>query len=162
LFDVDGAPLARRYKNERMFPGGTMSTTLSREATNAASFFKSKLEFEIGPYGVLEAIKAKEPVRIIDLRTPEYFAKGHVPGAVNVQFEDLPKFKNELNQDETAIVYCYDITCALSTRAALYLSEQGQKVKELVGGYEEFAKKEALSKAAQPSSCSTEKGSSCG
>jgi len=139
-----------------------MSTTLSREATTAVSFFKAKLEFEAGPYAVAEAIKSKEPVKIIDLRTPELFAKGHVPGAVNVQIEDLPKFKSEIKQNETAIVYCYNITCALATRAALLLAEEGVKVKELVGGYEEYAKMEAYAKASQPSSCSTDKGSSCG
>jgi rhodanese-related sulfurtransferase len=138
-----------------------MSTTLSREATSAVSFFNAKLEFEIGPYGVLEAIKNKEAVKIIDLRTPELFAKSHVPGAVNVQIDELTKFKSEIKPNETAIVYCYDMTCALSTRAALLLAEQGVKVKELVGGYDEFAKKEAFVKSQSAESCSTAKGSSC-
>jgi rhodanese-related sulfurtransferase len=141
-----------------------MSTTLNREATSAVSFFKSKLEFEIGPYGAIELAKNDPSAKIIDLRIPELFAKGHVKGAVNVQYDELPKFKSQLKQDETVVVYCYDITCNLATRAALYLAEQGFKVKELVGGYEEYAKKEAYlkEKDIQPSSCSTSKGSSCG
>jgi len=138
-----------------------MSTTLSREATSPVSFFKAKLEYEIGPFGVLDAIKNNQPVKIIDLRVPELFAKSHVPGAVNVQFEELSKFKSEIKPNETAIVYCYDITCHLATKAALLLAEEGIKVKELVGGYEEFAKKEAYLKSTQPASCSTDKGSSC-
>jgi rhodanese-related sulfurtransferase len=138
-----------------------MSVTLSRESTvSAASFFKAKLEYEVGPHTVADALKAKEPWKIIDLRTPEIFAKGHIPGAVNVQIGELGKFASQLNKDETLVVYCYNITCRLATRAALQLAEERFKVKELFGGYQEYVNA-GLAEETQAVSCSTAKGSSC-
>src|SRR5271155_3643223 len=99
-----------------------MSTTLTRENIDAVSFFKEKLEFETGPYGVSEYIKKNTPVTVVDLRTPEYFAKGHVPGAKNIQFEELDKSLSSFDKNKTVVVYCYSITCHLATRAALHLA----------------------------------------
>jgi rhodanese-related sulfurtransferase len=139
-----------------------MSTTLNRETTNAVSFFKAKLEYEIGPYGIFDAQKNKEPLRIIDLRTPEHYAKGHIPGAVNVQFDELSKYASQLKKDETVVVYCYNITCHLAAKAALLLAERDIKVKELFGGYQEYANSGLAQEGSeQASTCSTAKGSSC-
>jgi rhodanese-related sulfurtransferase len=139
-----------------------MASTLSRETLDAVQHFKAKLEFETGPYGVKDHIDKNEPGKIIDLRDPDTFAKGHIPGAVNVQYEDLGKYLSQLKKDETTIVYCYSITCALATRGALYLAEQGYKVKEMVGGYQEWQNAGYVHELKSASSCSTSKGSSCG
>jgi len=140
-----------------------MPTTLSRETTDAVSHFKAKLEYEVGPHGVNELINRKEPVKIIDLRTPELFAKGHIPTAINIQFEELDKHLNKLDKNKTTIVYCYNITCNLSTRAALHLAEKGYKVQELVGGWTEWESAGlAKQEATHTSHCATSKGSSCG
>jgi rhodanese-related sulfurtransferase len=144
-----------------------MSTTLNRETTDAVQHFKAKLEFEIGPFGVNTHLSNRDPVRIIDLRTPEAYAKGHVPRSLNVRYEELGKHLSNLKKEETTIVYCYSITCNLSTKAALYLAEQGYKVKEMIGGWQEWVnagldKEEKSHEKTQASSCSTTKGSSCG
>jgi rhodanese-related sulfurtransferase len=140
-----------------------MSTTLTRESVDAVSFFKAKLEFETGPYGVSEYIKKDTPVTIVDLRMPENFAKGHVPGAKNIQLDELDKNLSHFDKNKTIVVYCYNITCHLAARAALHLAEKGYKVQEMVGGWQEWeqaglAKAEGQHEAA---SCSTAKGSSC-
>jgi rhodanese-related sulfurtransferase len=134
--------------------------TLSKEAQQAVEHFERKLNFEIGPIGLDRAIKNREPVQIIDLRTPELYVKGHVPGSLNVSYEDLEKGTSQLKRDVTTVVYCYDIVCSLAAKAALLLAKKGYKVKELVGGYEEWSN-HSLTQEASKSSCSTS-GHSCG
>jgi rhodanese-related sulfurtransferase len=88
------------------------------------------------------AIENGEKLTIVDLRTPELFAKGHIPGAINLKFEELDKNLDKLSKDTTTVVYCYDIVCHLSARAALELAKKGYKVRELVGGYDSWTERD--------------------
>jgi rhodanese-related sulfurtransferase len=137
--------------------------TLTKETTEAAiKFFEAKLAFEIGPVALNNKLNNKEVLQIIDLRTPELYAKGHIPTAINVSIEELEQHATKLNKDETTIVYCYELTCALSTKAALLLAKKGYKVQELAGGFNTYAEHEyKVEGKAEASSCSTHK-SSCG
>ncbi len=138
-----------------------MTTTLTKQdTTQAVQYFKNKLAFEFGPIGLKSAIEAKEPLTIIDLRTPELYEKSHVPGAINVSYEQLEKSTDVIKKDTVAVVYCYGITCHLATRAALLLAEKGHQVKELFGGFDEYVAAELpLEGKHAKSSCGT---SSCG
>jgi len=136
--------------------------TITKEAAQAVQYFESKLAFEIGPVGLHYALKNKEPIQIIDLRTPELYAAGHVPGAINLAYEDLEKNFNKLSKDKTIVVYCYDIVCHLATKAALLLAKKGYKVKELYGGWQDWASHELqVEGKTEKSSCSSS-ASSCG
>lgn len=134
--------------------------TLTKEAAQAVEFFEKKLAFEIGPIGLKYALQANEPITIVDLRTPEFFAKGHVPGAINISYEELEKSQDQLNKNKVTVVYCYNLTCHLAAKAALLLAKKGYPVKELVGGFNEWAEAElpVEGKQAKGHSCST---SSC-
>src|SRR5258708_5748921 len=84
-----------------------MSATLTKETTElAAKFFEAKLACETGPVGLNNWIQNNEKVQIIDLRTPELFAKCHVPTAVNVSYDELeshlPKQASQLRRRERA------------------------------------------------------------
>ncbi|MBK9141978.1 MAG: rhodanese-like domain-containing protein [Candidatus Melainabacteria bacterium] len=116
--------------------------TLTRESAQAVEFFERKLAFETGPIGVKYALENQEPVTIVDLRQPELFAKGHVPTAINLLYDDLESKLDKLSKDRTTIVYCYNITCHLSARAALLLARKGYPVKEMIGGYAEWERAE--------------------
>ena len=43
---------------------------------------------------------------LVDVRTPEEFATGHIPGAINISVQTLPDRLNEIPADETIVVYC--------------------------------------------------------
>lgn len=116
--------------------------TLTRESAQAVEFFERKLAFETGPIGVKNALENQEPVTIVDLRQPGLFAKGHIPTAINLLYDDLESKLDKLSKDRTTIVYCYNITCHLSARAALLLARKGYPVKEMIGGYAEWEKAE--------------------
>ncbi len=44
--------------------------------------------------------------QLIDVRTPEEFAAGHIPGAVNIPIDELGGRLSELSQAEPVVVYC--------------------------------------------------------
>lgn len=115
-----------------------MSVEAPTKIIDAAAYFEAKLAYEIGPIGLNMAIESGEKLTIVDLRTPELFAKGHIPGAINLKYEELDKNLDKLSKDRTTVVYCYDIVCHLSAKAALELAKKGYKVKELEGGYDSW------------------------
>lgn len=45
---------------------------------------------------------------ILDVRSPEEYAEGHVPGAINIDYRDLPNQLNTIRDfdNDTVIVYC--------------------------------------------------------
>ncbi|HVO33060.1 MAG TPA: rhodanese-like domain-containing protein, partial [Elusimicrobiota bacterium] len=75
-------------------------------------------------------------VIVIDTRDAESFAKEHIPGAVNIPADELPKRLSELAKDKDVVPYCWSVVCHLATRAALFLAEKGYRVHELAGGIE--------------------------
>lgn len=43
---------------------------------------------------------------VLDIRTPEEFAEGHVPGAINIDHEDVLNHVEELKKYEKIYVHC--------------------------------------------------------
>jgi len=54
--------------------------------------------------GVLEKVKAG--AKIVDVRTPEEFARGAYPGAVNIPLAALPRRLDEIPRGKPVVVYC--------------------------------------------------------
>jgi len=80
-----------------------MQTTMSRvhDPAQARVYFENKLAFTTGPVELDRWIKAGEDnLVVVDVRAAQDFAKGHIPGAIN-----LPKEKWEslqgLSKDKT-------------------------------------------------------------
>ena len=44
--------------------------------------------------------------KLVDVRTPEEFASGHVEGAINIPVQDLEARKAELDATQPTVVYC--------------------------------------------------------
>jgi rhodanese-related sulfurtransferase len=63
---------------------------------------------EVTPSELLAAIDARQERLVLDVRTPEEFANGHVPGTVNVPIAELPSRLGELaaSRDQEVVVYC--------------------------------------------------------
>ena len=61
---------------------------------------------------------------LVDVRSPEEFAEGHLPGAVNIPVGELAQLLGELGPTSTpVVVYCR--SGARSSRAERLLKEQG-------------------------------------
>ncbi len=134
---------------------------IHKESIAAVHHFENKLAFEMGPFELNHALELKSPMQIIDLRMPEMYAEGHIPGSLNIDYEGLEKHLSKLSKDKPTVVYCYSIVCQLSAKAALLLAKKGYPVRELIGGWESWVKmKLPVDGKGQAQSCSTHKGSS--
>ena len=43
---------------------------------------------------------------VLDVRTPQEYAEGHVPGAVNVPYDQLPSRIADIPKDKDVVLYC--------------------------------------------------------
>ena len=76
-----------------------------------------------------------DSVQLLDVRTPEEYAEGHIAGAVNidVQSDDFqPTARQELSKDSTTLFYCRSGRRSLD--AAEILARLGYRVVNLKGG----------------------------
>lgn len=83
-------------------------------------------------------IKA-DSVQLLDVRTPQEHAEGHIAGALNidVKSDDFRQIaENELSKDSTILVYC--LSGRRSMDAAEILTGLGYKVVNLKGGIIEW------------------------
>lgn len=74
-------------------------------------------------------------VMIVDVRSPEEYAAGHVPGAVSVPAADLHTGTAELPWDVEIIAYCQGPYCVVSPRAVEMLRARGHHARPLDGGF---------------------------
>ena len=71
----------------------------------------------------------------LDVRAAEDYAKGHIPGAINLP-EGTWDRPNGLGKDKTNIVYCYTNVCHLAAKACVEHARQRNPLMELDGGFE--------------------------
>ncbi|GAB7388554.1 rhodanese-like domain-containing protein [Bacillaceae bacterium] len=75
----------------------------------------------------------KEDVTIVDLREPELYAKGHIPGAINIPFAEFQNRYQELDKEKRIIFVCH--TGPMGDASSQFLLEKGYKnLANLKGG----------------------------
>ena len=111
------------------------ATTTIPDPVRARAFFEDKVTFTTGPVELDHMLKEHQNINVIDVRAEEDYAKGHIPGAIN-----LPKTRwntaEGLSRDKTNVVYCYSQVCHLAAKAALEFASKGFPVMELEGGFD--------------------------
>ena len=81
------------------------------------------------------------PASVIDVRTPEEYALGHVPGAVNIPLGDLPDHLAELDAKKTEDLYLICAVGGRSAQAAKLLASNGfTSAINVTGGTNAWAK----------------------
>lgn len=84
---------------------------------------------------VFEKEMKSDSVQLLDVRTPEEYAEGHINGAININVQS-DNFREmavrELSKDSTVLVYCRSGRRSLT--AAEILTKLGYKVVNLKGG----------------------------
>ena len=61
----------------------------------------------ISPQALLERqAKKDQSVFVLDVRTPEEYAAGHVPGAVNVPYDQVASHLAKIPKDKEVVLYC--------------------------------------------------------
>ncbi len=112
--------------------------TETADPTRAGEHFRSKLAFETDPSDVYTDLQNGETgFIVIDARSPESYARGHVPGSINLPYRTLnAQTTTGLSKDKVIVTYCAGVFCNASTKAAAKLSALGFRVKEMLDGLE--------------------------
>ena len=70
---------------------------------------------------------------LLDVRTPQEYSEGHIPGSKNVPLQTLDKVRSVVeNKDTELFVYCY--SGARSRQAAAALEQMGYTNVRNIGG----------------------------
>jgi rhodanese-related sulfurtransferase len=75
---------------------------------------------------------------VIDVRPAEEYAAGHIPGAVSIPLDELPKRLAELAADREIVAYCRGAYCVLAHDAIRLLAAQGRSARRLADGMLEW------------------------
>ncbi len=104
------------------------------------SYLTVRDELEPIPRAELLARARDGEVTVIDVRPPEEYAAGHLPGAVNIPLAELEKRLAELDEhkDQEIVAYCRGPHCVLAFDAVAWLREKGLKARRLEDGYPEW------------------------
>jgi rhodanese-related sulfurtransferase len=101
-------------------------------------YFASKDELEAVPAKEVLERARKGLVTVLDVRPPEEFAAGHVPGAVNIPIHELEKRIKELPKRREVVAYCRGPYCLMSYDAVSVLRKKGLKARRLKAGMPEW------------------------
>ncbi len=80
----------------------------------------------------LEQTLKKESIHVLDVREPEEYEEGHIPGAILAPVSDFMNHIHKVEKDKHYYVVCY--SGARSQVVAEYLGKQGYKVTNVMGG----------------------------
>lgn len=124
--------------------GGSSMNSI-QNTQKAVEFFDHELNYKTNPYGTSKVVSGEvKNVTIVDVRTAEDFAKGHIPGAINIPYDKYSNFEGKekeypgLRKDGYNYIYCYQLLCNLGQKAAKRFAAAGYPVKEIVGGYKSW------------------------
>jgi len=101
-------------------------------------YFTAKDDLEPVPAADLLERAMKGLVTVLDVRPPEEFAAGHVPGAVNIPIHELEKRLAELPKRKEVVAYCRGPYCLMSYDAVQLLRRKGLKARRLEDGLPEW------------------------
>ena len=119
-----------------------MSADWSTSPADAAAHFARRLAVETDVSDVHAALETGDPgFVLVDTRSTEAWAQGSVPGAVHLPGRELAaRAAAELDPAVPVVTYCWGPGCNGATRAALTLSQLGYRVREMIGGFEYWAR----------------------
>ena len=105
------------------------------DSASARQHFESAFSFETDCWDVHDALARGPDFVLIDVRSPELFAHGHIPGALNIPHAKIIAARMAAFPAGTLfVVYCSGPHCNGADRAAIRLAKLGRPVKKMIGG----------------------------
>lgn len=116
-------------------------TTTTVSPDSAIAHFTSKLAFETDPSDVHADFDNNTSFVLIDSRGDASWRQGRITGALHMPTISIAtQASANIPIDTPVVVYCWGPGCNGSTRAALAFATLGYQVKEMIGGYEYWAR----------------------
>jgi ArsR family transcriptional regulator len=75
---------------------------------------------------------------VLDVRPPEEYAAGHLPGAVNLPIKELEARLASLPKRKEIVAYCRGPYCLMSFEAVKKLRTRGFRARRLIDGFPEW------------------------
>ncbi|NUR84705.1 MAG: rhodanese-like domain-containing protein [Nonomuraea sp.] len=105
---------------------------------DAIAHFSARLAFETD---VSDVAAGMRDLVVIDTRSQESWDQGHIEGAIHLPTREIAARAAELiPADADVVTYCWGPGCNGATRAALEFARLGYRVKEMLGGFEYWAR----------------------
>lgn len=100
------------------------------------------LDFLRGPdiNSGVEEYKKTEGAILLDVRTQQEFALGHIPEAVNIPLQEISKVEVQI-ADKTAPLFTYCLSGSRSSRAATMIKRMGYSNVTNIGGISSYCGK---------------------
>lgn len=86
----------------------------------------------------LQALMRDGLVTLIDVRPPDEFALGHVPGAINVPLGEIVSWYQSADTSREIVAYCRGPWCVMSFEAVAALRSLGHSARRLEDGMPEW------------------------
>lgn len=86
----------------------------------------------------LTALLKSGEALVLDVRPPEEYEAGHIPGAVNIPIQSLPQRLTELPRGKEVVAYCRGPYCMLAVEAVKRLRKRGYRARRFEDGFPEW------------------------
>jgi rhodanese-related sulfurtransferase len=107
----------------------------------ANAHFAARLAYETDPADVAADLRAGDlDYTVIDVRSPQAYEAGHIPGAISVPTRTITAEVARSLPEGLLVVYCSSPGCNGAQKAAARLTQHGRHVKEMLGGFEYWAR----------------------
>jgi rhodanese-related sulfurtransferase len=107
----------------------------------AAAHFAAKLAFETDASDAHAALESAEPgFVLLDTRDQVAWDQGHARRATHLPKPQMAARIPEYPVGTRFVVYCWGPGCNGATRAGLIIAELGYEVREMIGGFEYWAR----------------------
>jgi rhodanese-related sulfurtransferase len=91
----------------------------------------------VGGDELLRRVRAGE-VTVLDVRPPEEYRAGHIPGALSIPIAELKKRLTELPKTREIVAYCRGPYCVMAVDAVALLRERGFRAQRMEQGVAEW------------------------
>lgn len=109
----------------------------AKDPVNYAGFVASNyLQGDVDICHVEDVLSLKPGEILLDVRTPEEYMMGTIPGAINIPLQQLRDRLNEIPQDKEILVFCQ--VGLRGYLACRILMQKGYACKNLSGGYKTY------------------------